>query len=195
MNDDQNPHMNDDQNSDQVTHDDSQADDLNQKIKDAQAEADEKEAETEEGEVSEEKDPAEALKEALARSMADLQNYKRRSEQERSQFVKLANAELLKSLLPIFNNLNRSVQHLPEAMAENEWAKGVIHINTDLLKTLESLGVVKMKTVGEKLDPNQHEALMSGPGEKDLITEEFEPGYLMNGEIVKPAKVKVGDGS
>lgn len=135
------------------------------------------------------------LKEALARAMADLQNYKRRSEEEKAGFLKFAYSKLLSSLLPVFDNLGRSVNHLPEELKENEWAKGVIHINSDLLKTLESLGIKKMETVGQKLDPKKHEALMAGPGEKDIIVEEFEPGYMMGEEVVKPAKVKVGDGA
>ncbi len=176
---------------------DEQNDELRKKVEEAQQKAEEKEkssgervkqAENEDSEV-------EGLKEALARAMADLQNYKRRSEEEKASFVKYANAELLKSLLPIFDNLNRSAAHLPDDLKENEWAKGIMHIHTDLLKTLAALGIEKMQTVGEKLDPNKHEGLMSGPGEKDVIVEEFEPGYLMNGEVLKAAKVKVGDGS
>ncbi len=135
------------------------------------------------------------LKEALARAMADLQNYKRRSEEEKVGFLKFAYSKLLSSLLPVFDNLGRSVSHLPDELKENEWAKGVIHINSDLLKTLESLGIKKMETIGQKLDPNKHEALMAGPGEKDTIVEEFEPGYTMGEEVIKAAKVKVGDGS
>ena len=79
-------------------------------------------------------------------------------------------------------------------MKGDDWAKGVIQIHDEFLKKLKDSGVEKMKTVGEKLDPNKHEALMSGPGEKDIITEEFEPGYLYHGETLKAAKVKVGNG-
>jgi len=183
--------MNDDQKKDDQSL--VEDDELAQKVAAAQAEAEE-EVLDEGGDV----DPVsevDQLKEALARCMADLQNFKRRSEEEKASFVKFANAQLLKSLLPIFDNLNRSIEHLPENLKEDNWTKGVVHVHADLMKTLESLGVKKMKTVGEKLNPNKHEALMSGPGEKDTIVEEFESGYEMNDEVVKPAKVKVGDGS
>lgn len=172
-----------------------QEDELAQKIAEAQQEAEANASEVADEMHAETDAEVDQLKEALARCMADLQNFKRRSEQEKGNFVKFANAQLLKSLLPIFDNLNRSVDHLPDALKEDNWAQGVVHVHADLMKTLESLGIKKMKTVGEKLNPNKHEALMSGPGEVDTIVEEFESGYEMNGEVVKPAKVKVGDGT
>ena len=137
----------------------------------------------------------EELTQALARSMADLQNFKRRSEEEKVSFLKYAHAEFLKNLLPFVDNLDRSVSHLPPELKENQWAKGVVHMHADLMKTLTSMGIEKIKTVGEKLNPNLHEGLMSGPGEKDVILEEFEPGYKMGDTIIKVARVKVGDGS
>lgn len=135
------------------------------------------------------------LTNALARCMADLQNYRRRSEEDKGRFVKFANAELLKVLLPALENLDRSCRHLPEELKENAWAKGVLHTQSDLTKALALLGVTKIETVGKKLDLKFHEALIQGPGEKDVITEELDPGYLVNGEVLKAAKVKVGDGS
>ena len=137
----------------------------------------------------------EELKNALARSMADLQNFKRRNEEEKVSFIKFAHIELLKNILPFVDNFDRTVLHLPENLKTDSWAKGVVHMHDDLIKTLTSMGIQKMKTVGEKLDPTKHEGLMSGPGEKDIIIEEFEAGYLMGDTIVKVAKVKVGDGS
>ncbi len=161
-----------------------------QQINDEQQEIDDKDAENL---------PAgrqvEELTGALARAMADLQNYKRRTEEEQGSFVKFANAELLKILLPIIDNFDRSAEHMPDDLRDNDWAKGVVQIHDDLLKTLEKVGVKRIKTVGEKLDPNLHEGLMTGPGEKDEIIEEFEPGYLLNDNVIKPAKVKVGDGT
>jgi molecular chaperone GrpE len=148
---------------------------------------------------SEQKDPKdikiEELTNALARAMADLQNYKRRTEEDQGKFVKFANAELLKILLAIIDNFNRSVGHLPEDLKKNDWAKGIVQIHDDFLKTLEKVGVKKIKTVGEKLDPKLHEGLIAGPGEKDVILEELEPGYTLNGDVIKVAKVKVGDGT
>ena len=164
------------------------SDDLNEKIKqeDQQKTQDEKDA----------KDARiEELQSQLARCLADLQNFKRRSEEEKASFVKWANTEMLKSILPILDNLDRSVTHLPAELKDNEWTKGMLHIHSELLRTFEKLGIKKIKTVGEKLNPKSHEALMTGPGEKDVVTEEFEPGYTLGEEVIKVARVKVGDGT
>ena len=171
--------------------DDDQKDDLQQKVQRAQAEDQERQA----NEETTAEPNAEELKNALARALADLQNYKRRTEEDKAKFVKFANAELLAKLMPVFDNFNRSVEHLPEELKGNDWAKRVVQIDQELNKTLTGLGVKRIETVGQKLDTRQHEALMSGPGEKDVVIEEFEPGYLLNDEVIKPAKVKVGDGS
>lgn len=169
------------------------ADDLDKKIEEAKTADD---AANQSQQAQDDKDAKiEELKGQLARAMADLQNFKRRSEEEKASFVKFANAEMLKSILPILDNLDRSITHLPQDLKDNEWAKGMTHIHSDLLKTFEKLNITKIKTVGEKLDPNKHEALMAGPGEADLVTEEFEPGYMIGDEVLKVAKVKVGDGS
>ena len=166
--------------------------DLDKKIEDAKAQD---EAENQTQQKQDDKDAKiEELTGQLARAMADMQNFKRRSEEEKASFVKFANAEMLKMILPILDNLDRSVSHLPDELKDNEWAKGMRHIHADLLKTFEKLNITKVKTVGEKLDPNKHEALMAGPGEVDMIVEEFEPGYMIGDEVLKVAKVKVGDG-
>ena len=159
------------------------AQDEDQKVNDEQQKGDDKDAQIEE------------LTGALARAMADLQNYKRRTEEEQGSFVKFANAELLKILLPVIDNFDRSAEHMPDDLKGNDWAKGVVQIHDDLLKTLEKAGVKRIKTVGEKLNPNLHEGLIAGPGKKDEIIEEFEPGYTLNDNVIKPAKVKVGDGT
>jgi len=172
-------------------------DDLDDKIKAAQA-ADQAQQATQaqtQNDQDEKDAKIEELQNQLARCMADLQNFRRRSEEEKASFVKWANAEMLKNILPILDNLDRSVTHLPADLKENEWTKGMLQIHNDLLKTFEKLGVKKIKTVSEKLNPKMHEALMAGPGEKDMITEEFEPGYTLGDEVIKVAKVKVGDGS
>jgi molecular chaperone GrpE len=137
----------------------------------------------------------EELTNHLARCMADLQNYRRRSEEDKGRFVKFANAEMLKVLLPALENLDRSCKHLPDDLKENSWTKGVLHTQADLAKALERIGVKRIVTVGQKIDLKFHEALIAGPGEKDIIVEELDPGYTLNGETIKAAKVKVGDGS
>ena len=60
---------------------------------------------------------------------------------------------------------------------------------------MEKFNIKKFASLGEKFDPNKHEAMAQEPGEKDMVTEDLESGYEMDGHILRPAKVKVGDGS
>jgi molecular chaperone GrpE len=153
-----------------------------EKVKEAEVKKDEAQVKIEE------------LTASLQRCMADMQNYKRRAEEDKTRFVKFANGELLKMLLPIIDNFDRACQHLPENLKEDVWAKGVVHTHDDLMKAVERIGVKRIETVGKKLDTTKHEAVLSGPGEKDVVTEELEPGYSYHDETLKPAKVKVGNG-
>lgn len=166
--------------------------DLTAKIKEAQAKD---EAQNQASQAMDEKEQKiKQLTETLQRCMADMQNMKRRAEEDRVKWAKFANVDLLKQLLPIVDNFNRACDQLPEELKENGWTKGVMQTHQDLLKMLERVGVKKMETIGQKLDPTKHEALMQGSGEKDRIIEEFDAGYIYHDQTLKPAKVKVGNG-
>jgi len=106
-----------------------------------------------------------------------------------------ANTELLRAVFPVIDNLKRAFDHLPADIQDHEWVKGISSIEKQLLETLTSLGLEPIKTIGEKFNPELHEAVMQGPGEKDQITQEFEKGFSFKGRALKPAKVKVGDGT
>lgn len=146
-------------------------------------------------ELTQAKEEIEKLTEVAKRALADLQNYKKRVEEDRASFVSLANAALISEILPILDSFNRAFQNTPKEFQENEWIKGIIAIEQQLVATLEKEGLQEIKTENEKFDPNLHEALMQGPGEKDTIIEEFEKGYMINEKVLRPAKVKIGDGS
>ena len=137
----------------------------------------------------------EELTEATKRSMADLQNYKKRVEEEKKAFVKFASASVFLEILPVFDSFERAQEHLPEELAENDWVKGIQSIIKQFEQIMQQYKITKMKTVGENFDPNFHEAIASGPGEKDVILEELESGYLIEDQTLRPAKVKVGDGT
>ncbi len=137
----------------------------------------------------------EELTNALARAMADLANYRRRTEEERKKWMQVAQADLLHDILPLMANLDRSLEHLPEELKNNEWAKGILHIHQDWNKILGQFGIKKVETVGKKIDPSRHSAMTTVPGEKDVVMQEFEAGYEMNGTVILPAKVAVGNGA
>ncbi|TSC60826.1 MAG: molecular chaperone GrpE [Candidatus Peregrinibacteria bacterium Greene0416_62] len=135
------------------------------------------------------------FKDLAARSQADLQNAKARVERERSELAAFALEAMLKKLLPTIDSFQRAFLHLPEELKNHEWVKGVTAIERQLLKELESAGLKRMFSLGAKIDSECHEVLQQGPGAKDTVTEVFEEGYEMHGRVLRPAKVKVGDGN
>ncbi|MBD3156267.1 nucleotide exchange factor GrpE [Candidatus Peregrinibacteria bacterium] len=137
----------------------------------------------------------EQLTEAAKRSMADLQNYKKRAEEERKEFARFASANVFMEILPVFDSFERAQEHMPKAIRDNEWVKGIQSIIKQFEQIMDKFHIKKMKTVGEKFNPNKHEAMAQGPGEKDVIINELEAGYEMDGHTLRAAKVRVGDGT
>lgn len=133
------------------------------------------------------------LTETAKRALADLQNYRRRMEEERITFVQFANIGLLLELLPILDNFNRAFASVPAGVEGTEWFKGALAIEQQLAGVVKKQGIIEMELqIGKKLDPRLHEAISTGPGEPDIILEEFEKGYLLGDKVIRPAKVKVG---
>lgn len=133
------------------------------------------------------------LTETAKRALADLQNYRRRMEEERATFVAFANITLILELLPILDNFQRAFAQVPEEISKSDWFKGALAIEQQLVGVVKKQGVTEMPSqVGKKLDSKIHEAITTGPGEKDVIIEEFEKGYLLGEKVIRPAKVKVG---
>jgi len=124
-------------------------------------------------------------------ALADLQNYKKRTEEEKGAFVTFANADLVAAILPALNNFERALKHDPK---DAEWAKGVEQIYNQLKGELEKRGLAPINALGQKFDPRMHEALLTAPGEKDLVLEELEKGWMLGDRVIKPTRVKVGNG-
>ncbi len=125
------------------------------------------------------------------RALADLQNYKRRVEEEKAGFVTFANAALFVELLPAIQNIERALGAEPK---DAKWAKGAEQTMRQIVQVLEKMGLKVIPTLDEKFDPKLHEALLTGPGEADLILEELEKGYMLGDRVLKHARVKVGNG-
>lgn len=144
-----------------------------------------------EKQLAEAKKHIEALTETSKRALADLANYKRRSEEEKQAFIQYSNALLIAEILEIVDNFERAFTHIPEG--KQEWAEGIINIEKKLKNILEKHGLKEMEVLGKEINPHFHEALMTGPGEKNKIIEVFEKGYLLGEKVLRAAKVKVGN--
>ncbi len=127
----------------------------------------------------------------IQHALADLQNYRSRTEEEKASFVEFANAELMLGLIPALNAIDTALRHEPK---DAEWIKGIEASLRQITTELQKRGLKEITTAGQKFDPKLHEALLVAPGEKDLILEELEKGYMLGERVIKPARVKVGNG-
>ena len=134
------------------------------------------------------------LEAQVKRLAADFDNYRKHAEAQKGELYALAQATTLLELTPVLDNFRRATAHLPEHLKNDNWVTGVLYIEKQLEQIFESLGVTKIKTVGEPFNPLLHEAVETESSEKipsDHITQELESGYILGDKVLKPAKVKV----
>jgi molecular chaperone GrpE len=132
-----------------------------------------------------------ALEDQLKRVAADFDNFRKRAARERSQLVELANERLVKELLPVLDDLERTLV----AAAEHEEAKlveGVQLVHRSLAQLLEREGLHEIATEGQ-FDPHVHEALLSQPSEQDegAVIDVLQKGYKLGERVLRPARVVV----
>lgn len=135
------------------------------------------------------------LTELAARAQADLQNAKVRMKKDGEDLQKYAAEAVLKKFLPIIDGFQRAFSHLPADLKDHAWVKGVAAIEQEFLRQAGEMGLRKMEALGTQVDTARHEVLSVGPGKEGEILEVFEDGYELNGKILRPARVQVGDGS
>ena len=135
------------------------------------------------------------MKELAARAQADLQNARMRVEKEAHDIRRFAAESLLIRLLPTLDNFQRAIHHCPPELKDHEWVKGMISMEQELMRQLEAVGLKRMESVGQIVDPERHEVLLSAPGEQGKVIEVLEDGYELHGRVLRAAKVKVGNGS
>jgi len=133
------------------------------------------------------------LTEALKRERADSINLRRRYDEQIGSVKEVVKASVVEDLLPVIDNFERSLKHIPKDLENNDFVKGVQGVVKQFEHTLTSMGVTKIKTVGETFNPALHEAvgMEEGEGDHELITEELQPGYQLNDQVIRHAMVKV----
>ncbi len=144
--------------------------------------------------LAEEKAKAEGYLANWQRAQADFINYKRRSEQEKEEISKFANASLMFNLLPILDDLERAFISIPPHLARLTWVDGIRLIERKLQASLEVQGLSPIKALGEPFDPKFHEAAMHGKGKEGIVIEELQKGYKLHDRVIRPAMVAVGNG-
>ncbi len=133
------------------------------------------------------------LTEALQRERADSQNIRRRHDEQLASLKDIVKAGVVRELLPIVDNFERSLKHLPPELAHDNYIKGVQAIVKQFEKTLSDIGVQRIQTVGEAFDPRLHEAVSmeDGDGATEIVSEELQAGYTLGEEVIRHAMVRV----
>ena len=133
------------------------------------------------------------LTEALQRERADVINVRRRHDQQTASLKTIVKANVVRDLLPVVDNFERALKHVPAELKGNDYIKGVKGVVAQFEKTLEDIGVVRIKTVGEVFDPVLHEAVSmeEGDGIVEVVSEELQAGYKLGDEIIRHAMVRV----
>lgn len=163
------------------------------KSKDADGQK-EKPVENEAQTIERQKQEYQVLWEQYLRLQADFDNYKKRSLQDKADFIKFANQGLISELIGILDNFELSIKYADQKNDFKLMHQGVDMIIKQLHTLLKAKGLEKIKTLGESFDPHYHDALEIIEDESvdcEKVVEEFQPGYLLSGKILRTAKVKV----
>jgi len=135
----------------------------------------------------------EELTDRLKRSMAEFDNFRKRTEKEKSGMYIVGAKEIIENMLPVVDNFERGLAQAPEGDA---FAEGMQMIYKQLMTTLEGLGVEVIEAVGKEFDPDFHNAVMHVEDEEageNIIVEEFQKGYTYKGFVVRHSMVKVAN--
>ena len=163
-----------------------------------EAETKETEKESKESEAKEaRKDPKDAqieeLQDRLKRQMAEFDNFRKRTEKEKSSMYIIGAKDIVEKMLPVVDNFERGLAQAPEG---DSFADGMKMIYKQLITTLDELGVKPIEAVGKEFDPNFHNAVMHVEDEEageNIVVEEFQKGYTYKDFVVRHSMVKVAN--
>jgi len=131
---------------------------------------------------------------AVQRERADAVNMRRRHEEQIANLKNTVKANIVRELLPVIDNFERALQHVPADLTGNDYVKGVEAIVAQFNKTLTDMGVTRIKTTGEPFDPRWHEAVVvkdDDGGTQEMVSKELQAGYAFGDEVIRHAMVEV----
>lgn len=133
------------------------------------------------------------LTDALQRERADALNLRRRHEVDMTNLRTRVKSSVIHDLLPVIDNFERALKHVPADLAGNDYIKGIQSVVKQFEKTLADMGVERIATTGEVFDPHYHEAVSmeDGEGEKEIVSEELQAGFKIGDDVIRHAMVRV----
>ena len=134
------------------------------------------------------------LNDKVLRQMAEFENFRKRTDKEKSQQFELGQGNVLEKLLPVVDNFERGLAAVPDEEKDGAFADGMNKIYKQLIKQLEDLGVTPIEAVGKEFDPNLHNAVMqveSQEYESGIVAQELQKGYMFHDTVLRHSMVAV----
>ena len=138
----------------------------------------------------------EELTDKLTRQMAEFDNFRKRTEKEKSQMYEVGAKDIIEKILPVVDNFERGLGAVTEEEKENAFVQGMEKVYKQLMTTLEGIEVKPIEAVGKEFDPNFHNAVMHVEDEnlgENIVAEEFQKGYMYRDSVVRHSMVKVAN--
>jgi len=138
----------------------------------------------------------EELTDRVTRQMAEFDNFRKRTEKEKSQMYEIGAKDVVEKILPVVDNFERGLQAVPEEQREDPFVNGMEKIYKQMMTALEEIGVKPIEAVGQEFNPDFHNAVMHVEDEElgeNTIAEEFQKGYMYRETVVRHSMVKVAN--
>ena len=138
----------------------------------------------------------EELTDRVKRQMAEFENFRKRTEKEKSSMYEMGARDIIERILPVIDNFERGLATIPEEEKGSPLAEGMEKIYKQFRKTLEEAGVKAIEAAGQEFDPNFHNAVMHVDDEnlgENVVVEELQKGYLYRDSVVRHSMVKVAN--
>ena len=138
----------------------------------------------------------EELTDRLTRQMAEFDNFRKRTEKEKSQMYEVGAKDIIEKILPVVDNFERGLDAVKEEDKEDPFIQGMEMVYKQLMTVLGELGVKPIEAVGKEFDPNLHNAVMHVEDEtvgENIVVEEFQKGYMYKDSVVRHSMVKVAN--
>ena len=138
----------------------------------------------------------EELTDKVKRQMAEFENFRKRTEKEKSQMYDMGAKTIVEKILPVIDNFERGLAAVPEESKEDAFVVGMDKIYRQMLTVLEEAGVTPIEAVGAEFDPNFHNAVMHVEDEtlgENVVAEELQKGYMYRDTVVRHSMVKVAN--
>ena len=138
----------------------------------------------------------EELTDKLTRQMAEFDNFRKRTEKEKSQMYEVGAKDIIEKILPVVDNFERGLDAVPEEKKEDPFIQGMEKVYKQFMTVLESVEVKPIEALGNQFDPNFHNAVMHVEDEnfgENEVAEEFQKGYMYRDSVVRHSMVKVAN--